>query len=142
LKSLQPLLQYGQQEAFRSDGGSMPTRVGLPCEARYSGCGFLFGRREVYERMRTQLALPECNKHFGRPIVPYILPLLIPHRGGHWYLSEHYAFCERARQCGFRVMADTTIRLEHVGSYGLRVWRQERLFCCCTKSGLQRDCDL
>jgi hypothetical protein len=27
------------------------------------------------------------------------------------------AFCERARQCGFRIMADTRIRLWHLGSY-------------------------
>lgn len=35
-----------------------------------------------------------------------------------WYLPEDYAFCERARQCGFKIMADTTIRLWHHGSYG------------------------
>ena len=74
-------------------------------------------RRVVYERMRTEQALPWCNQHFDRPIVPYFLPLLIPHRGGQWYLPEDYAFCERARQCGFQVMADTSIRLEHLGRY-------------------------
>jgi hypothetical protein len=37
---------------------------------------------------------------------------------GHWYLSESFSFCERARQCGYRVWADTTIRLRHLGSYG------------------------
>jgi hypothetical protein len=35
-----------------------------------------------------------------------------------WYLPEDYAFCERARQCGYKIMADTTIRLWHHGSYG------------------------
>jgi hypothetical protein len=34
-----------------------------------------------------------------------------------WYLGEDYAFCERVRRCGFRVLADTAIRLWHVGSY-------------------------
>jgi hypothetical protein len=37
---------------------------------------------------------------------------------GHWYLPEDYAFCERARRCGYKIMADTTIRLWHHGSYG------------------------
>jgi hypothetical protein len=37
---------------------------------------------------------------------------------GHWYLPEDYAFCERARQCGYKIMADTTIRLWHHGGYG------------------------
>jgi hypothetical protein len=37
---------------------------------------------------------------------------------GNWYLAEDFAFCERARQCGYKIMADTTIRLWHHGSYG------------------------
>jgi hypothetical protein len=41
-------------------------------------------------------------------------PCLIPQ----WYLSEDYAFCHRAWQCGYPIMADTTIRLWHHGSYG------------------------
>jgi hypothetical protein len=43
---------------------------------------------------------------------------LIAGAQGHWYLPEDYAFCERARQCGYKIMADTTIRLWHHGSYG------------------------
>ena len=41
----------------------------------------------------------------------------IPESGGRWELSEDYSFCERARQAGFTVMADTRIRLWHVGTY-------------------------
>ena len=33
-----------------------------------------------------------------------------------WYLAEDFAFCERARQCGYTILADTTIRLGHIGS--------------------------
>jgi hypothetical protein len=40
-----------------------------------------------------------------------------PPPGGRWSLSEDYAFCERSRQAGFAVTADTTIRLWHVGTY-------------------------
>ena len=101
----------GTRQIIFGQGGGL-------CELRYTGCGFLLTRRAVYEQMRTQLALPECNQHFGQPIVPYFLPMLRPWRGGQWYLSEDYAFCDRARQCGFKVMGDTTIRLEHVGSHG------------------------
>ncbi len=99
-----------RQVVFGAGGGLV--------EVRYLGSGFLLARREVYETVRTTLALAECNQHFGRALVPYYLPMVVPHRDGHWYLSEDYALCERARQCGFKVMADTTIRLEHVGSYG------------------------
>ncbi len=33
------------------------------------------------------------------------------------YLSEDYAFCERAGQAGHRIVVDSTIRLGHVGKY-------------------------
>ena len=29
-----------------------------------------------------------------------------------------YAFCQRAHDCGYRVLADTTVRLFHIGKYG------------------------
>jgi len=50
-------------------------------------------------------------------MIPFFLPLLHPIEEGIWYLAEDYAFCERARQCGFKVMADTSVRLWHVGNY-------------------------
>jgi GT2 family glycosyltransferase len=31
-------------------------------------------------------------------------------------LADDFAFCHRARQCGYRIMADTSIRLWHLGS--------------------------
>ena len=50
-------------------------------------------------------------------MVPFFLPMLRAIDNGHWYLGEDYAFCERARQCGFKIMADTSIRLWHIGEY-------------------------
>jgi hypothetical protein len=34
-----------------------------------------------------------------------------------WYLAEDFAFSERARQCGYKIWADTRVRLTHIGSY-------------------------
>jgi predicted O-methyltransferase YrrM len=84
---------------------------------RYTGFGFALTRRAVYEAIKEKLNLPECNQRFGPPIVPYFLPLLVPDGPGQWYLAEDYAFCERARQAGVPILADTSIRLWHVGSY-------------------------
>ena len=58
-----------------------------------------------------------CNERFGEPMIPFFHPM--PHQceDGHWYLAEDYAFCQRARECGFAIVADTTIRLWHVGTY-------------------------
>ena len=36
---------------------------------------------------------------------------------GPWYLGEDFAFSERAIQAGFKVHADTRIRLRHIGRY-------------------------
>ena len=45
------------------------------------------------------------------------LPAEGTYSGGYWYLGEDYSFCERARQCGYKIMADTSIRLWHIGEY-------------------------
>lgn len=88
---------------------------GGPIEVRYVGAGFLYTRREVYEAVRP--TLPICDAGFGEPLVPYFMPQIVESDRGHWYLGEDYSFCERARRAGFRVLADTSIRLYHVGRY-------------------------
>jgi len=86
-------------------------------ELLYAGAGFLHVRRQVYLSVQHQLNLPMTNERFGSPMIPFFLPLLQPIEEGIWYLAEDYAFCERARQCGFKVVADTSVRLWHVGNY-------------------------
>jgi hypothetical protein len=92
-------------------------------EIGYAATGFLLTRREVYEDVARHGRLPVCNARFGRPMVPYFLPMLVPDGPPgdpqqHWYLGEDFAFSERARLAGHRIMADTTIRLFHIGRYG------------------------
>jgi hypothetical protein len=90
---------------------------GALVEVLYAGGGFLLVRRQVYTHIQRQLRLPVCNERFGHPMIPFFQPMVRPDDDGFWYLAEDWAFCERARQCGYRVMADTTIRLWHLGSY-------------------------
>jgi len=92
-------------------------RNGGLTEIRYCGFGFTHVRRAVFEAVREKLGLPVCNQRFASPLVPYFEPMSIPEASGRWSISEDYAFCERARQAGFTVMADTRIRLWHVGTY-------------------------
>ncbi|MDA1052535.1 MAG: sulfotransferase [Planctomycetota bacterium] len=93
-------------------------------EILYAGTGFLLVRRDAYETIRRKLHLPLCNERFGgRPMLPFFQPLSHPdtegsETGGHWYLAEDFAFCERARQAGFKIFADTRVRLMHYGNYG------------------------
>ena len=86
-------------------------------EIAYAGTGFLYVRREVYENIQLQLRLPVCNELFGEPIVPFFHPRMRPQEDGTWYLAEDFSFSHRARECGYQIMADTTIRLWHIGSY-------------------------
>lgn len=87
-------------------------------EVLYAATGFLLVRREVLLDIQEQLSLPLCNEVFGRPMLPFFLPLVNPEPTGHWYLAEDYAFSKRARDCGYQIWADTTIRLRHIGTYG------------------------
>ena len=86
-------------------------------EILYAGAGFLHVRRQVYQDIQQHCRLPVCNEAFSQQVIPYFLPMISRLNDGHWYLAEDFAFCERARQAGYRIMADTTIRLWHVGQY-------------------------
>jgi hypothetical protein len=106
---------------FGEQGGLVPLL--------YAATGFLHTRREVYETMQKRLSLPTCNARFGRGLVPYFLPMVVDDplkaegASHHWYLGEDFAFCERARGAGFEILADTTIRLVHIGRYGF-TWEE------------------
>jgi hypothetical protein len=50
-------------------------------------------------------------------MIPFFQPMVHVSPHGPWYLAEDYAFCERARQCGFKIVADTSIRLWHIGEF-------------------------
>jgi hypothetical protein len=86
-------------------------------EMLYAGAGFLHVRREVYLAIQYGLPLPVTNERFGSPSIPFFHSIVHPVEDGLWYLAEDYSFCERARRCGFRVVADTTVRLWHHGTY-------------------------
>jgi len=90
---------------------------GRMIEVSHAGAGFLHTRREVYQTIKERLGLPTCNERAGPAMIPFFQPMVVPEGSGHWYMAEDYAFCQRARDCGFRVIADTSIRLGHVGSY-------------------------
>ncbi|MDY3554651.1 hypothetical protein R5W24_003777 [Gemmata sp. JC717] len=96
---------------FGKAGGLIPVLHG--------GFGFAYTRREVYDGVRQRFHLPTLNRQFGKPLVPYFAPFWVGAGDADRarYLTEDFAFCERARQAGFEVIADTRIRLWHVGPY-------------------------
>jgi hypothetical protein len=94
---------------FGRRGGLVPLR--------YIGCAFVVTRRALYEKMQAELGLPACNAQFGDVVVPFFIPTVVDDAGGPWYLEGDYAFCERARAVGVDVVADTRVRVLHVGAY-------------------------
>lgn len=86
-------------------------------EILYAGAGFLHVRREVYLAVQRKLSLPITNERFGHPMIPFFLPMIRAIEDGSWYLAEDYAFCHRARECGYKIYADGSIRLWHIGMY-------------------------
>jgi hypothetical protein len=94
--------------------------VGGLMEIKWAGTGFLYTKRCVYEDIKTKLKLPKCGIGNPGPGYPFFMPFILPPNNGdgiHLYLGDDTSFCERARQCGYKIYADTTIRLHHIGKY-------------------------
>lgn len=100
----------GTPEIVFGEGGGI-------CEILYAGTGFLHVRREAYETIRDKLSLPTCNASSNRRAIPFFMPMIEQWGDRFIYLAEDYSFCRRARQCGFKIYADTSIRLWHIGNY-------------------------
>lgn len=85
-------------------------------EMQYVGMGFTHIRREVYETIASELQLPSClGGYEGERVTPYFIPAPVQEGEDLCYLSEDFSFCTRARQVGFAPLADTRIKLGHIG---------------------------
>jgi len=86
-------------------------------EAEYLSAGFLGIHRQVFTKMSEQL--PLTTEDFW----PFFLPMLSdPREFGERpeYLSEDWAFCERARILGMPLYLDLFPTLEHQGTHAYR----------------------
>lgn len=63
-------------------------------------------------------ALPFCHPK-DLQFWPFFLPILHQNRDGDWEeLSEDYSFCQRARDLGYKIWLDPSVRTVHFGVYG------------------------
>jgi len=85
--------------------------------AVYLSAGFWGIHRKVLEKVSEILPLTTDN------FWPFFMPMLSAPRpdGRPEYLSEDWAFCERARNLGFKLFLDLKPHLVHNGRYGYRV---------------------
>jgi hypothetical protein len=103
---------------FRRPGQITLGAGGGLLEMQYVGMGFTRIHAAVYEAIKTEFRMRDCGGGYdGQRITPYFLPLLAAEGADLCYLSEDYSFCARARQAGFPPLADTTIKLGHVGRH-------------------------
>jgi hypothetical protein len=56
---------------------------------------------------------PATTEGEASPLTPHHSPAA----KRYWYLSEDFAFSHRARQAGYKIYSDSTIRLGHIGRY-------------------------
>ena len=93
-----------------------------PVEVRYISTGFMAVSRKGMEKTLEHSQLPHCHKgmsHMGQDTSfwPLYMPFCIPDAGPeeNLYLSEDWALCQRAKDAGFKMWLDPSIRLGHVG---------------------------
>jgi hypothetical protein len=94
------------------DGNVLMDSMGL-VRAKRVGTGFMMIQRQVFETLRDQH--PEWkyyDQNHDCDMYTYFDFLLSQEEG---YMGEDFVFCERARQAGFTVWIDPTIKLGHMG---------------------------
>lgn len=81
-----------------------------PVEVDYAGTGFMMIDRKVIETL-TEKHGTYLGQHGPSPAI-FMTPI---HNGG--LESEDYHFCRIARESGFKVIMDPSIRLKHWGQF-------------------------
>jgi hypothetical protein len=103
--------------------GTDPT----PVPIRWAASGFLATHRRVFETLAKDLVLchpsesPE-ERAMTYPFYPFYTPFIVDDDAGRpIYLSEDFAFSERARRAGFGIWANPSVALTHFGSWDYQV---------------------
>ena len=81
-----------------------------PIEVEYAGTGFMLIKREVIEKLAK--TAPSWEGANGPVPALFMTPI---HNGG--LESEDYHFCRIAREAGYKIIMDPSVRLGHWGSY-------------------------
>lgn len=93
-----------------------------PVPIRWGATGFMAVHRRVLEKMVRQEGMEKVNASADWGCYPFYHTEIVEDEvGGRILLSEDYAFCERAKQDGFQVYANPSVRLGHVGQYVYRL---------------------
>lgn len=85
------------------------------------GTGFIAIHRDVIDKVVEDAQLVYCGKTYqGKDYTiyyPVFAELVVNEGERDVWLGEDYSFCWLARNKGFRILADSSILVEHVGQY-------------------------
>lgn len=98
--------------------GTDPT----PVPIKWAATGFVATARRVFKRLAEDL--PLCHGSTEWKFHPFYQPFWVePERegGDTIYLSEDFAFSERARRAGFQSYLNPAVRLLHLGQHPFRI---------------------
>src|SRR3990167_6129156 len=98
----------GQSVKFHAEAG--------PVKVRRLAGGFFMASKKVFLALAAKL--PKCNSKENMSFYPFFMPYVLT--SGIWskefeYVTEDYAFMDRARDKGFDIWLDPSIRLIHTG---------------------------
>lgn len=101
----------GASLAAWKDGQLTEIESDEPFDVDFAGTGFMMIQREVFQSLMIEdwlhdTAEGEAFGFFQDPIVDGV------------HLSEDYFFCEKAREAGFKILMDPSIKLTHWGICG------------------------
>ncbi len=92
-----------------------------PKKIAYAGTGFMAAHRDVCEAVAA--TMPLCHADQDWAMWPMFMPMIAqspfdPKTGDplHEYLSEDWAFCERAKQLGYDTWLDPSVIITHLGN--------------------------
>ena len=92
-----------------------------PFEAQFVSTGFCAVTRVPFAALSK--TLPHCHKTWRQggqdaSFWPFYMPFTMEWpEDGHIYLSEDWAFCQRAKEAGFKLWVHPGLRVGHIGSY-------------------------
>jgi hypothetical protein len=100
--------------------GFVPDHRGL-VEVHGAATGFLKIDREVFEKIKPitpKIVDASLSKAENEHLFTFFDFPVVQHDGGMRVMGEDYAFCQRARQVGYRIWIDPTIKVRHhVGGF-------------------------
>lgn len=92
-----------------------------PVEIQWAATGCLAIHRRVFEKLAE--GLPLLHERDGaRAFYPFFQTMIYEDaEAGKILLSEDYAFCQRAKEAGFKIYANPAVRMGHMGPYIYRL---------------------